>query len=81
MSALLVRAAFGFIQLSDELRVDDVPRSRLTDDPARRDLIATTLLHAVNDDEQVQAFHAHSTSEETAAEFVAVTTRLGEGSR
>ncbi len=51
---------------------------RLTDDPARRDLIATTLVHAVNDDERVEAFHAHSTSEQTAAEFVAVTTRLGE---
>lgn len=53
-------------------------RQRLTDDPARRDLIAATLVQAVNDEVQVHTFVAHSTSEQTAAEFVAVTTRLGE---
>ncbi len=53
-------------------------RQRLTNDPARRDLIATTLVHAVNDEAEVEAFLAHSVSDQTAADFVAVTTRLGE---
>lgn len=70
--------ALGLDQLADEVIVDDMARQRLTNDPARRDLIATALVHAVNDETQVEAFHAHSTSEQTAADFVAVTTRLGE---
>lgn len=53
-------------------------RRRLIDDPARRDLIATMLVSAVQDDQQVESFRAYAMSGATAAEFVSVTTRLGE---
>ena len=55
-----------------------MPRRRLNDDPGRRDLIATMLVNAVNDDRQAEAFRAYAVRPTTAAEFVDVTTRLGE---